>query len=161
MPLVPCPDCHRQVSDAAPACIHCGRPRPGAPLPRPAEAPLPGRRRHPLAADPSGDTLSLRAVLRFAVAAGVIALVVASWMRGGGPEGESDLLSGLISLGLGVSLLLMPVPQESARTPGARRRGDWGEWFSRQEERQEFRWNRVAGWVLVAVGVVYLLLALP
>ena len=26
MPLVECPDCRKQVSDAAPACIHCGRP---------------------------------------------------------------------------------------------------------------------------------------
>lgn len=26
MPLVECPDCHSQVSDAAPTCIHCGRP---------------------------------------------------------------------------------------------------------------------------------------
>lgn len=26
MPLVPCPDCGREVSDAAPACVHCGRP---------------------------------------------------------------------------------------------------------------------------------------
>jgi hypothetical protein len=29
MPLVSCPDCRKQVSDAAPACIHCGRPHPG------------------------------------------------------------------------------------------------------------------------------------
>ena len=26
MPLVACPDCEKHVSDAAPACIHCGRP---------------------------------------------------------------------------------------------------------------------------------------
>jgi hypothetical protein len=26
MSLVPCPDCRREVSDAAPACLHCGRP---------------------------------------------------------------------------------------------------------------------------------------
>src|SRR5688572_13607711 len=26
MSLVPCPDCAQSVSDAAPACIHCGRP---------------------------------------------------------------------------------------------------------------------------------------
>lgn len=26
MPLVPCPDCGNRISDAAPACIHCGRP---------------------------------------------------------------------------------------------------------------------------------------
>lgn len=37
MALVNCPDCGREVSDMAPACLHCGRPQPGdrppAPLP--------------------------------------------------------------------------------------------------------------------------------
>lgn len=27
MPLIACADCGRSISDAAPACIHCGRPR--------------------------------------------------------------------------------------------------------------------------------------
>lgn len=27
MPLIECPDCHHEISDSAPACIHCGRPR--------------------------------------------------------------------------------------------------------------------------------------
>jgi hypothetical protein len=27
MPLITCPDCGKQISDAAPACIQCGRPR--------------------------------------------------------------------------------------------------------------------------------------
>ena len=26
MPLITCPDCQKQISDAAPACPHCGRP---------------------------------------------------------------------------------------------------------------------------------------
>lgn len=26
MPLITCPDCQNEISDAAPACIHCGRP---------------------------------------------------------------------------------------------------------------------------------------
>lgn len=26
MPLITCPDCKKEISDAAPACIHCGRP---------------------------------------------------------------------------------------------------------------------------------------
>lgn len=32
MPLVTCPDCAREISDQAPACVHCGRPmqRPSA-----------------------------------------------------------------------------------------------------------------------------------
>lgn len=36
MPLTPCPDCGRDVSTAAPACIHCGRP-----LMDPAASPVP------------------------------------------------------------------------------------------------------------------------
>ena len=35
MSLVPCPDCGHDVSDAAPACIHCGRPlRPASASPQ-------------------------------------------------------------------------------------------------------------------------------
>jgi hypothetical protein len=30
MPLIQCPDCGKDVSDMAPACIHCGRPLKGA-----------------------------------------------------------------------------------------------------------------------------------
>jgi hypothetical protein len=30
MPLTPCYDCSRSISDLADACIHCGRPRPSA-----------------------------------------------------------------------------------------------------------------------------------
>lgn len=26
MPLITCPDCQKQISDAAPACVNCGRP---------------------------------------------------------------------------------------------------------------------------------------
>ena len=25
MPLISCPDCEKQISDAAPVCVHCGR----------------------------------------------------------------------------------------------------------------------------------------
>lgn len=37
MPLVVCPDCGNEISDAAPLCIHCGRPRsePEPPAPPP------------------------------------------------------------------------------------------------------------------------------
>lgn len=38
MPLVPCPDCQRSISDAAPACPHCGRPA-NAPATGPAPVP--------------------------------------------------------------------------------------------------------------------------
>lgn len=38
MPLAPCPDCGRDVSTAAPACIHCGRPLAAPSAPAPAAA---------------------------------------------------------------------------------------------------------------------------
>lgn len=155
MPLVTCPDCHQRISDAAPACIHCGRPNlaPVGPAPDPVP---PTRRRHPLAgAEPAGAP-PLRTVLHYAVTGVLIVLLVGSWISS---EGRSDLLSGLIWLGIGVSLLLMPVSQAPARTPGTRRRGDWGEWFSRQEAQREFHWNWIAGWVFVVVGAAYLLMA--
>jgi hypothetical protein len=37
MPLIACPDCTREISDAAPSCIHCGRPM----VPRTQESPVP------------------------------------------------------------------------------------------------------------------------
>ena len=33
MPLVTCPDCGKEVSDSAPACVGCGRPMESAPAP--------------------------------------------------------------------------------------------------------------------------------
>jgi hypothetical protein len=158
VPLVTCPDCHQRISDAAPACIHCGRPNVTAP-PAPADVASAARRRHPLAGAAPRDTPSPRHVLRFVTIGVVIVLLAGSWIFGGGREGRSDLLSGLISLGIGVSLLLMQVPEAPARTPGARRRGDWGEWFSRQEAQREFHWNWIAGCVFIVVGTVYLLMA--
>ena len=46
MPLVPCPDCGREVSAAAPACIHCGRPL---------AAPVPASSAPPEAAAPAAE----------------------------------------------------------------------------------------------------------
>lgn len=31
MALIKCPDCNKEVSDAAPSCIHCGRPLKASP----------------------------------------------------------------------------------------------------------------------------------
>lgn len=44
MGLVKCPDCHREVSDMAPVCIHCGRPKPGD-APKPEEPPPPPKKK--------------------------------------------------------------------------------------------------------------------
>jgi membrane protein YdbS with pleckstrin-like domain len=38
MPVIPCPDCQRDVSPLAPACPHCGRPSPAGNAPIPAYA---------------------------------------------------------------------------------------------------------------------------
>jgi uncharacterized membrane protein YdbT with pleckstrin-like domain len=45
MPVIPCPDCNRDVSTLAPACPHCGRPSPAAatPLMSSAAPPTPAR----------------------------------------------------------------------------------------------------------------------
>ena len=49
MALIHCPDCHKQVSEKAPACIHCGRPLANdlvnKPSPGSAEAVKSGRQR--------------------------------------------------------------------------------------------------------------------
>jgi membrane protein YdbS with pleckstrin-like domain len=41
MPVIPCPDCQRDVSTLAPACPHCGRPSPAGTTPIDAPPPLP------------------------------------------------------------------------------------------------------------------------
>ena len=40
MALIECPDCGKKVSDAAPACIHCGRPMAAVSKPSQAQAPV-------------------------------------------------------------------------------------------------------------------------
>lgn len=155
MPLIACPDCHRQISDAAPACIHCGRP--AAPARPPAEAPPATARRHPLAG-PAETGITRRAVFRGIAVAAVIGLVGVQWAYGGRSEALDLLLAALIPIALGASLLLMPVPPATpARRTGARRRGNWGAWFTEQDERREFGWNVLAGWVLLLVGAVTLI----
>lgn len=58
MPLITCPDCTKQISDAAPACIHCGRPVSAltvSPPPAPPAQAAPVRR---AAASPAPDDYS-------------------------------------------------------------------------------------------------------
>lgn len=155
--LVACPDCRREISDAAPACIHCGRP--ATPPHPPVEPPKPASaRRHPLAGPAADSAVTPRAVLRWIAAAAVMALLAVRWMYGGRSEGMDLLLSALIPLAIGASLLLIPVPgSAAARTPGTRRRGNWGSWFSEQDAAREFRWNVRAGWVFLLIGALTLL----
>lgn len=155
--LVTCPDCRREISDAAPACIHCGRP--AAPARPPVETPKPGpARRHRLAGAAAGSGLTPRAVLRWVAVAAAIGLLAVRWRYGGRSEGADLLLSALVPLAVGAALLLMPVPEPTAaRTPGARRRGNWGAWFSERDAAREFRWNVLSGWVFLLIGAVTLL----
>ena len=39
MALISCPDCGKEVSDTAPACIHCGRVMKSAPITQPTPVP--------------------------------------------------------------------------------------------------------------------------
>lgn len=160
MPLVPCPDCGREISDTAPACVHCGRPM--APARAPVEVPpRASGRPHPLAGRSASAELAPRAVLRGIAIAAVIGLVVVRWIHGGRSEGLDALLSALIPLVLGASLLLMPSPEQTpARTAGTRRRVDWGAWFNEQDARRDFQWNVVIGWMLVVTGAALLLFLL-
>jgi hypothetical protein len=154
--LVASPDCLREISDAAPTCIHCGRP--ATPHP-PMETPKPASsRRRPLAGAAAGSALTPRAALRWIAVAAVIGLLAVRGIYGGRSEGTDLLLSALIPLAAGASLLLMPVPEATAaRTPGTHRRGNWGAWFLEQDAAREFRWNVIAGWVFLLIGAVTLL----
>lgn len=59
MALITCPDCGGSVSDAAPACIHCGRPLAAA-QPAPSYAPPPYAAPPPVAADPMARRVEAR-----------------------------------------------------------------------------------------------------
>lgn len=90
--------------------------------------------------------------------AAVIGLLAVRWIYGGRSEGMDLLLSALIPIAIGASLLLMPLPETTAApAPGTRRRGNWGAWFSEQDAAREFRWNVLAGWVFLLIGAVTLL----
>ncbi|MGE4297746.1 MAG: hypothetical protein AB7E47_06925 [Desulfovibrionaceae bacterium] len=66
MPLIRCPDCHKEISDQAPHCIHCGRPRNAAPP----QAPPPPPPKNRLPAHTILSTVGIAAL-----AAGIFCLV--------------------------------------------------------------------------------------
>ncbi|MBW3570318.1 MAG: hypothetical protein KY467_04360 [Gemmatimonadetes bacterium] len=97
-------------------------------------------------------------MLRGLAVASVAGLVGVRWVYGGRWEGMDLLLSALIPIAIGASLLLMEPPEATAvRTRAGRRRGNWGVWFSEREARREFHWNVVAGWAFLLIGAVTLL----
>jgi hypothetical protein len=156
--LITCPDCRREISDAAPACIHCGRPA-ATVAPRadaPASTP---RRTHPLARPAPGSAVRPRAVLHWIALAAVVGLVGARWAFGGGSDRTDLLISAFLPIAIGAVLLLAPAPEATARTTGARR-GNWGAWFTEENARREFSWNVIAGWVFLLIGALTLLFSL-
>src|SRR5215213_5854280 len=64
MPVIPCPDCNRDVSTLAPACPHCGRPSPAAtaPLLSSTAQPTPAREETVWRGSPSWTLLTGRIV---------------------------------------------------------------------------------------------------
>ena len=61
MALISCPECGKQISDQAPACIHCGDPRPKQPT-APAAPPSPDRFSVVLTACPDGPETQSKVV---------------------------------------------------------------------------------------------------
>ena len=93
MALVTCPDCRRQISDVAPACIHCGRPM------RIAQAPAtgpglpdadPGTGSVPAAPRPLGARILL------GTTGGIIGLLSAV---SAGSSQEGPIVLGLVAVG--------------------------------------------------------------
>ncbi|WP_420127437.1 hypothetical protein [Longimicrobium sp.] len=156
--LITCPDCRREISDAAPACIHCGRPT--TPVAPRVDAPACGpRRTHPLAGPAPGSAIRPRVVLRWIAVAAVVGLFGAQWALGGASERTDLLISALLPIAIGAILLLAPAPETTARTAGARR-GNWGTWFTENNARRAFGWNAIAGWVFLLIGLLTLLFSL-
>ena len=61
MALISCPECGKQISDQAPACIHCGYPLPKQPT-APAAPPSPDRFSVVLTACPDGPETQSKVV---------------------------------------------------------------------------------------------------
>lgn len=88
MPLIECPDCKRQVSDLAPSCPGCGRPKK-------ASRPI-----GPTIGDTAKSVWKIPLILLFAVPAGLIAVPVLVFWARTGPEYESRLIWALLGLSL-------------------------------------------------------------
>ncbi|HEX8317975.1 hypothetical protein [Longimicrobium sp.] len=158
MALITCGDCHQQISDAAPACIHCGRPN--RPLstgvaPRPmAAAGDSGRAGAHRQKQPTKRSAWLR---NGAIA--VVILIVLLWIAFGElSEGVESLLRGLATLAVGLAVILSDDGKPAA--PANRRsRKAWGDHFAAQHRQEEFHGSLVVGGVLIALGILNLVLA--
>jgi hypothetical protein len=158
MALITCGDCHQQISDAAPACIHCGRPnRPlstGA-----APRPLPAASDSSRAGAPRRNQPTRRfGWLRTAAVTVVILIVLLGIAFGEWSEGVDSLLRGLGILAVGVAVILSDDDKPAA--PANRRaRKSWGDHFAAQDRQQDFQWSLIIGGILIALGVADLALA--
>lgn len=101
MPLVACPDCDHQISDASPACMHCGRPMAVA---VPAIAPLPAA---PVHHGPSCQSCGSADVARLQVI----------W-EGGTSNIDTRTRSSGIGIGIGTGGLGIGVGGGGGRTKG-------------------------------------------
>jgi len=133
MALITCPDCRQQISDAAPACIHCGRP---SHVPTPA------------ASDPdgTGPLRRHRAIGRLerlhnAAVSVVILIAALLFTFEERSEGLSSLLEGLGLIAVGV-ILIPHVGIQSA--------------VAAKNQRQDFRVSLVLGGIAIVLGIVKL-----
>ena len=159
MALITCGDCHQQISDAAPACIHCGRPNrpvtPGVP-PRP----LPAASDSGRAGGPRRHQPARRLGWLRNGAVGVVILAALLWIAfgEGWSEAVDNLLRGLAMLGMGVAVILSDEDQPTA--PATRRsRKSWGDHFAAQDRQDDFQWSLIIGGILIALGIADLGLA--
>lgn len=146
MALITCLDCHQEISDAALACIHCGRPN-HPPIPTPA------------ASDPdgTGPVRLERAISRVERLHGtavwaVIVIGALTFTVEERSEGLSRLLEGLGLTAVGV-ILLGRFGIESA-APG--NGGVWGGRFASKDQKQDFWVGLVLGGIAIVLGIVHL-----
>jgi hypothetical protein len=166
MPLVTCTDCGQRVSDAAPVCIHCGRPmaasqvavdappratsaEPIAPRAMTSANPYGPRRKH--WAERGTEWRGQSPAAWGAAVLFVFSLVAQIFFR---RAEDDDLLGyGAVMLFAGLMLVLLRIGNDDAPVPGRRRGGSWGNWFAEQDDRREVEWHAVIGVLMVVVGL--------
>ncbi len=95
MPVIPCPDCNRDVSTLAPTCPHCGRPSPAAaaPLLSSPAPPTPAREETIWHGSPSWTLLTGRIVGLVGCAIGIPLLTYLIAPASDDPEARGDLVA--------------------------------------------------------------------
>lgn len=100
MPLIQCPDCQKQISDAAPTCPGCGRPMKAAPAPLPFGAPgsgvMPAGGPKPVVIEQTSKKLKLQVLLSVVCVLLSVVILVAGL---GTQTTWISILGGLVFLG--------------------------------------------------------------